>query len=96
MATLNTKAFRLKWWLKAAAELLELSSDRHAQTVSLCVFSNRFLRTISVILFLNKQDMLAEKILAGKSKLEDYFPEYARYTLPPEGMITYLTRDKVV
>uniref|UniRef100_A0A671MD55 Guanine nucleotide-binding protein G(olf) subunit alpha-like n=2 Tax=Sinocyclocheilus TaxID=75365 RepID=A0A671MD55_9TELE len=49
------------------------------------VFSNRFLRTISVILFLNKQDMLAEKILAGKSKLEDYFPEYARYTLPPEA-----------
>nr|XP_055037608.1 guanine nucleotide-binding protein G(olf) subunit alpha-like isoform X2 [Misgurnus anguillicaudatus] len=45
----------------------------------------QFLRTISVILFLNKQDMLAEKILAGKSKLEDYFPEYARYTLPPEG-----------
>uniref|UniRef100_A0A672LCZ6 GNAS complex locus n=1 Tax=Sinocyclocheilus grahami TaxID=75366 RepID=A0A672LCZ6_SINGR len=44
-----------------------------------------FLRTISVILFLNKQDMLAEKILAGKSKLEDYFPEYARYTLPPEA-----------
>ncbi|XP_016360327.1 guanine nucleotide-binding protein G(olf) subunit alpha isoform X3 [Sinocyclocheilus anshuiensis] len=45
----------------------------------------QFLRTISVILFLNKQDMLAEKILAGKSKLEDYFPEYARYTLPPEA-----------
>uniref|UniRef100_A0AAY5EAF5 GNAS complex locus n=1 Tax=Electrophorus electricus TaxID=8005 RepID=A0AAY5EAF5_ELEEL len=43
-----------------------------------------FLRTISVILFLNKQDMLAEKILAGKSKLEDYFPEYTRYTVPPE------------
>ncbi|KAA0705006.1 Guanine nucleotide-binding protein G(olf) subunit alpha [Triplophysa tibetana] len=46
---------------------------------------NWFLRTISVILFLNKQDMLADKILAGKSKLEDYFPEYARYTLPPEA-----------
>uniref|UniRef100_A0A8C1VK76 GNAS complex locus n=2 Tax=Cyprinus carpio TaxID=7962 RepID=A0A8C1VK76_CYPCA len=45
----------------------------------------KFLRTISVILFLNKQDMLAEKILAGKSKLEDYFPEYARYTLPSEA-----------
>ncbi|KAK3515108.1 hypothetical protein QTP70_007010 [Hemibagrus guttatus] len=44
----------------------------------------QFLRTISVILFLNKQDMLAEKILAGKSKLEDYFPEYTRYTSPPD------------
>lgn len=55
------------------------------------VFSNRFLRTISVILFLNKQDMLAEKILAGKSKLEDYFPEYARYTLPSEGNDLYMS-----
>lgn len=50
----------------------------------LCVF--RWLRTISVILFLNKQDMLAEKVLAGKSKIEDYFPEYARYTIPNEGL----------
>lgn len=46
----------------------------------------RWLRTISVILFLNKQDMLAEKVLAGKSKIEDYFPEYARYTIPNEGL----------
>uniref|UniRef100_A0A8C9WYC5 GNAS complex locus n=1 Tax=Sander lucioperca TaxID=283035 RepID=A0A8C9WYC5_SANLU len=45
-----------------------------------------WLRTISVILFLNKQDMLAEKVLAGKSKIEDYFPEYARYTIPNEGL----------
>lgn len=52
----------------------------------------RWLRTISVILFLNKQDMLAEKVLAGKSKIEDYFPEYARYTIPNEGQ--WLTRDE--
>lgn len=29
------------------------------------IWNNRWLRTISVILFLNKQDLLAEKILAG-------------------------------
>ena len=40
------------------------------------------LRTISVILFLNKQDLLAEKIKAGKSKLEDYFAEFTRYQTP--------------
>lgn len=45
----------------------------------------RFLKTISVILFLNKQDVLADKILAGKSKLEDYFPEYSNYQVPAEG-----------
>lgn len=49
------------------------------------VFLLRWLRTISVILFLNKQDLLAEKVLAGKSKIEDYFPEFARYTTPDDG-----------
>lgn len=50
---------------------------------------SRWLRTISIILFLNKQDMLAEKVLAGKSKIEDYFPEYTRYTIPNEGEPTW-------
>ncbi|XP_043945905.1 guanine nucleotide-binding protein G(s) subunit alpha isoform X1 [Protopterus annectens] len=49
------------------------------------IWNNRWLRTISVILFLNKQDLLAEKILAGKSKIEDYFPEFARYTTPDDA-----------
>lgn len=49
------------------------------------LFVVRWLRTISVILFLNKQDLLAEKVLAGKSKIEDYFPEFARYTTPEDG-----------
>lgn len=30
------------------------------------IWNNRWLRTISVILFLNKQDLLAEKVLAGE------------------------------
>ncbi|KAG8009696.1 Guanine nucleotide-binding protein G(s) subunit alpha [Nibea albiflora] len=46
----------------------------------------QFLKTISVILFLNKQDVLADKILAGKSKLEDYFPEYTNYQVPAEAV----------
>jgi len=40
----------------------------------------RWLRSISIILFLNKQDLLAEKVRSGKSKIEDYFPSYAMYT----------------
>uniref|UniRef100_A0A4W5R0I6 Uncharacterized protein n=1 Tax=Hucho hucho TaxID=62062 RepID=A0A4W5R0I6_9TELE len=62
------------------------STNRLRESLDLfkSIWNNRFLRTISVILFLNKQDMLADKILAGKSKLEDYFPEYARYTVPAE------------
>lgn len=43
-------------------------------------FYFRWLRTISIILFLNKQDLLAEKVKVGKSHIEDYFPHYAEYT----------------
>lgn len=46
------------------------------------IHSLRWLRTISVILFLNKQDLLAEKIKAGKSKLQEYFAEFNRYQTP--------------
>ncbi|XP_064156494.1 guanine nucleotide-binding protein G(s) subunit alpha-like [Anguilla rostrata] len=49
------------------------------------IWNNRWLRTISVILFLNKQDLLAEKVLAGKSKIEEYFPDFARYTTPDDA-----------
>lgn len=38
-----------------------------------------------MILFLNKQDLLAEKVKAGKSKIEDYFPEFSHYQTPPDG-----------
>jgi len=44
----------------------------------------RWLQSISVILFLNKQDLLAEKVKTGRSNIEDYFPEYARYTTEGE------------
>jgi len=50
------------------------------------IWNNRWLKTISVILFLNKQDLLAEKIKAGKSKLEDYFPDFARYQTPVDAV----------
>lgn len=56
---------------------------RNVRYMSVLSFS-RWLRTISVILFLNKQDLLAEKVKAGKHKLEDYFPEFARYQTPAE------------
>uniref|UniRef100_A0A3B4YKM1 Guanine nucleotide-binding protein G(s) subunit alpha n=1 Tax=Seriola lalandi dorsalis TaxID=1841481 RepID=A0A3B4YKM1_SERLL len=55
------------------------------------IWNNRWLRTISVILFLNKQDLLAEKVLAGKSKIEEYFPEFARYTTPDDGELSTST-----
>ncbi|XP_075682548.1 guanine nucleotide-binding protein G(olf) subunit alpha isoform X1 [Rhinoderma darwinii] len=58
---------------------------REALDLFKSIWNNRWLRTISVILFLNKQDMLAEKVLAGKSKIEDYFPEYVRYTVPDDA-----------
>lgn len=50
------------------------------------IWKNRFLKYVSIILFLNKQDLLSEKILAGKSKLEDYFPDFARYKTPDKAV----------
>uniref|UniRef100_A0A3Q3JPA9 GNAS complex locus n=1 Tax=Monopterus albus TaxID=43700 RepID=A0A3Q3JPA9_MONAL len=66
------------------------STNRLRESLDLfrSIWTNRswFLKTISVILFLNKQDVLADKILAGKSKLEDYFPEYNNYQLPADAV----------
>jgi guanine nucleotide-binding protein G(s) subunit alpha len=45
----------------------------------------RWLKNISTILFLNKLDLLTEKIMAGRSKLEDVFPEFSRYSTPPDS-----------
>ena len=45
------------------------------------IWNNRWLRNISCILFLNKQDILAEKIKEDKEgqRLEDYFLEFSAY-----------------
>ncbi|KAK9890954.1 hypothetical protein WA026_013294 [Henosepilachna vigintioctopunctata] len=48
------------------------------------VWNNRWLKTISVILFLNKQDIFSRKILSGRRKLEQYFPEYKEYKTPDD------------
>lgn len=51
------------------------------------LWNNRWLKNISTILFLNKLDLLTEKIIAGRSKLEDVFPEFARYQIPADSTI---------
>jgi len=58
---------------------------REALDLFRSIWNNRWLRTISVILFLNKQDLLEEKIKSGKSKLENYFPEFVHYMIPSEA-----------
>eukprot|EP00731_Ephydatia_muelleri_P025995 Em0018g95a len=42
-----------------------------------------WLQSVSVILFLNKQDTLRKKVEAGK-RVEDYFPEFAAYRAPTQ------------
>lgn len=51
------------------------------------IWNNRWLRTISIILFLNKQDLLSEKVKMGKSKIEDYFPDFKRYQIPNDVQV---------
>ncbi|XP_035981574.1 guanine nucleotide-binding protein G(olf) subunit alpha isoform X1 [Fundulus heteroclitus] len=74
------------------------STNRLRESLDLfrSIWTNRFLKTISVILFLNKQDVLADKILAGKSKLEDYFPEYRNYQVPPDCKNQHACADRHV
>ena len=56
----------------------------------------RWLRTISVILFLNKQDVLAEKVMRGQTQISTYFPEYSNYDVPNDGQFLMLCFQKVV
>ncbi|XP_014665617.1 PREDICTED: guanine nucleotide-binding protein G(s) subunit alpha-like [Priapulus caudatus] len=65
----------------------DASTNRLRESLDLfkSIWNNRWLRTISVILFLNKQDLLAEKIKSGKTKLEDYFPDFSNYKTPPDA-----------
>lgn len=43
------------------------------------VWNNRFLAEVSLILFLNKTDLLFEKIIQKRFKIEEYFPSYKTY-----------------
>lgn len=65
----------------------DLSQNRLREALDLFrnIWNNRWLRTISIILFLNKQDLLTEKVKEGRSKLEDYFHEFRDYLLPTEA-----------
>lgn len=45
------------------------------------VWSSRFLRESGFIIFLNKQDILKEKIERG-SKIENFFPDFVHYNPP--------------
>lgn len=57
------------------------------------LWNNRWLKNISTILFLNKLDLLTEKILAGRSKLEDVFPEFSRYQIPVDPTVPKLPNE---
>lgn len=58
------------------------TQNRLAESISLFrrVWHNRFLLHSGIITFLNKQDVLQEKINAGK-RIRDYFPEFEQFRL---------------
>jgi hypothetical protein len=49
------------------------------------IWVNRWLSRVSVILFLNKYDILVQKITSGQCKFEEYFPDYKNYK-PSNGL----------
>ena len=48
------------------------------------IWTNRYLYHISIILFLNKFDLLVKKLVQDGCKLEHYFPEFESYKMPAE------------
>ncbi len=58
------------------------------------IWLNRYLSNVSVILFLNKYDLFAEKINVQNWKLEDYFPSFNTYTLPDVINKCYLVPEE--
>jgi len=46
------------------------------------VWTNRFLAEVSLILFLNKTDLLLEKLTSGQHPIEEYFPSFEFYQPP--------------
>eukprot|EP00118_Oscarella_pearsei_P001574 m.7797 g.7797 ORF g.7797 m.7797 type:complete len:399 (+) comp19665_c0_seq1:1316-2512(+) len=58
------------------------------------IWFNRWLQNTSVILFLNKEDLLKEKIDAGVSKIEAYFGQYGNYSLDSSQVVDDM-RDRL-
>uniref|UniRef100_A0AAF5PZ45 Guanine nucleotide-binding protein G(s) subunit alpha n=3 Tax=Wuchereria bancrofti TaxID=6293 RepID=A0AAF5PZ45_WUCBA len=71
----------------------DATQNRLKESLSLFknIWNNRWLKTISVILFLNKQDLLTEKIKSRRHPLKSYFPEFSSYQLPADA--TYDASD---
>lgn len=62
-----------------------LTSNHYVIKINI-VFIKRFLRFTGMIVFLNKQDLLEQKIKSG-AKISNYFPEYKTYKLSNEDII---------
>ncbi|XP_077998015.1 guanine nucleotide-binding protein G(s) subunit alpha-like isoform X2 [Glandiceps talaboti] len=53
------------------------------------IWQNRYLKRVSAIIFLNKTDILAEKVHSGRTRIENYFEDYKNYVVRKESaMIT--------
>ncbi|XP_070561379.1 guanine nucleotide-binding protein G(s) subunit alpha-like [Ptychodera flava] len=49
------------------------------------IWKNRYLKRVSSILFLNKTDILAEKVLGGRTQIGRYFPEFNEFVVRKES-----------
>ena len=49
------------------------------------IWNNRFLKKVPIMLLLNKQDLLRDKIMNQQWKLENYFQGYSDYTISDDS-----------
>ena len=72
--------------LSAHAHSREDNKLKESVELFTSMWNNKHLAHISVILFLNKQDLLKQKVLANKSNMVDYFPSFAQYRIPDDAV----------
>ncbi|KAK7077751.1 hypothetical protein SK128_026073, partial [Halocaridina rubra] len=64
----------------------ETNRLQEAITIFKSVWASRFLKDSGFIIFLNKQDILKDKIVNQGKSIGDYFPEYSNYKLAKKDM----------
>ncbi|CAF92302.1 unnamed protein product [Tetraodon nigroviridis] len=79
---------KASWELNVTAIIFVAASSSYNMVIREDNSTNRLAKSLvdRLQIHLDQQDVLADKILAGKSKLEDYFPEYTNYQVPAEAV----------
>ncbi|XP_071549528.1 guanine nucleotide-binding protein G(s) subunit alpha-like [Panulirus ornatus] len=68
----------------------DLETNRLQESINIfkSVWHSRFLRSSGFIVFLNKQDILREKVVDARKSIGDHFPDYVDYKLESKDRVS--------